>query len=82
MIWHDGGSECGYSMVVGSGILICVGVGFGLVGGGGMVGVVLKAHLLRLATLNFEAIHCTKTHFWWWFLWWWCGVWVWVLDLL
>ena len=59
----------------GSGILICVGVDFGSVGGsgmvglwvgvggGGMVGVGLKAHLLRLATLNFEAIPCTKTHF-------------------
>ena len=56
--------------------------GSGLVGGGGMVGVGLKAHLLKLATLNFEAIPYTKTHFWWWFLWGWCGVWVWVLDLL
>ena len=39
MIWHDGGSECGHSMVVGSGILICVGASFGSVGGRGMVGV-------------------------------------------
>ena len=28
-----------YLVVVGSGILICVGVGFGSMGGGGMVGV-------------------------------------------
>ena len=37
-MWHGSGSECGYSVVVGSGILICVGVGFGSVGGSGMVG--------------------------------------------
>ena len=37
-MWHDGGSGCGHSVVVGNGILICVGVGFGSVGGSGMVG--------------------------------------------
>ena len=37
-MWHGGGSGCGYSVVVGSEILICVGVGFGLVVGGDMVG--------------------------------------------
>nr|POF11052.1 hypothetical protein CFP56_13568 [Quercus suber] len=37
-MWHGGGSECGYSVVVGSEILICVGVGFGPGGGSGMVG--------------------------------------------
>ena len=69
-----------------NGILICVGVGFGSMGGSGMVEVGLKVHLSH--TLNFEAIPCTKTYFWWWFLWWWCGIWflgfdwVWVLDLL
>ena len=67
-------------MAVGSGILICVEVGFGSVGDDSMVGVGLKAHLSH--ALNFEAILCTKTYFWWWFLWWWCGVWVWVLDFL
>ena len=37
-MWHGGGSGCGYSVAVGSGILICVGVGFELLGGSGMVG--------------------------------------------
>ena len=50
-----------YLVVVGSGILICVGVGFGSVGGGGMVEVGLKVHLSH--TLNFEAIPCSKTYF-------------------
>ena len=44
-----------------NGILICEGVGFGLVGGGGMVEVSLKVHLSH--TLNFEAIPCSKTYF-------------------
>ena len=44
-----------------NGILICVGVGFGSVGGGGMVEVGLKVHLSH--TLNFEAIPCSKTYF-------------------
>ena len=52
MIWHGGGNGCGYLVVVGSGILICVGVDFGSVGGGGMVGVGLKALLSH--ALNFE----------------------------
>ena len=59
---------CGYSVVVDSGIFICVGVSFGSVGGCSMVGVGLKAHLSH--ALNFEAIPYTKTYFWWW-----CGVW-------
>ena len=37
-MWHDDGSRCGHLVVVGNGILICVGVGFGLVGGNSMVG--------------------------------------------
>ena len=28
-MWHSGGNGCEYSVVVGSGILICVGVSFG-----------------------------------------------------
>ena len=71
-MWHGGGSGCGYSVVMGSGIWVngwqrhggFVG-GSGLMGGSnGMVGVGIKAHLSH--ALNFKAIPCIKTYFWWW----------------
>ena len=38
MMWHYGGNGYGYLVAISSGILICVGMGFGSMGGGGMVG--------------------------------------------